>query len=100
MVGLTSEYHKTLDMLASIDAPVKLIIAGNHDRTLDETWVKNHKSFLKGRKWEEVYDEARGMWFGKEGRAMKEGVRMLEEGIHEVEVGNGGLLTVSVLVFS
>ena len=100
MVGLTSEYHKTLDMLASIDAPVKLIIAGNHDRTLDETWVKNHKSFLKGRKWEEVYDEAREMWFGKEGRAMKDGVRMLEEGIHEVEVGNGGLLKVSVLVFS
>lgn len=95
MEGLTSEYNKTLDMLASIDAPVKLIIAGNHDRTLDKTWMENHEKLLWGKKWEEAYDEAREMWFGKEGRAVKEGVRMLEEGIHEVEVGNGGVLKVS-----
>jgi len=98
MEGLTSEYHKTLDMLASIDAPIKLIIAGNHDRTLDKTWMRNHERLLWGKKWEETYDEAREMWFGKEGRAVREGVRMLEEGIHEVEVGNGAVLKVSVLV--
>jgi Icc-related predicted phosphoesterase len=95
MEGLTSEYNKTLDMLASIDAPVKLMIAGNHDRTLDKTWMKNHEKLLWGKKWEEAYEEAREMWFGKEGRAMKEGVRMLEEGVHEIEVGNGGVLKVS-----
>ena len=95
MIGLPSEYHKTLDMLASIDAPVKLIIAGNHDRTLDKTWMKNHERKLKGRKWEEMYEEAREMWFGEEGRARKEGVRMLEEGVHDVELGNGAVLKVS-----
>jgi len=95
MEGLTSEYHKTLDMLASIDAPIKLIIAGNHDRTLDKTWMRNHERLLWGKKWEETYDEAREMWVGKEGRAVREGVRMLEEGIHEVEVGNGAVLKVS-----
>ena len=95
MEGLTSEYHKTLDMLASIDAPVKLIIAGNHDRTLDKTWMKNHEKLLMGMKWEEAYEEAKEMWVGEEGRARKEGVRMLEEGVHEVEVGNGAVLKVS-----
>ena len=95
MEGLTSEYHKTLDMLASIDAPIKLIIAGNHDRTLDKTWMRNHERLLWGKKWEDTYEEAREMWFGKEGRAVREGVRMLEEGIHEVEVGNGAVLKVS-----
>ena len=95
MEGLTSEYHKTLDMLASIDAPIKLIIAGNHDRTLDKTWMRNHERLLWGKKWEQTYDEAREMWFGQEGRAVREGVRMLEEGIHEVEVGNGAVLKVS-----
>jgi predicted MPP superfamily phosphohydrolase len=97
MEGLASEYNKTLDMLASINAPVKLIIAGNHDRTLDKTWAKNHEKFFWGKKWEDVYEEAREMWFGAEGRAVKEGVRMLEEGVHEVEVGNGGVLKVSDL---
>jgi predicted MPP superfamily phosphohydrolase len=95
MEGLASEYNKTLDMLASIDAPVKLIIAGNHDRTLDKTWAKNHEKFFWGKKWEDVYEEAREMWFGAEGRAVKEGVRMLEEGVHEVKLGNGGVLKVS-----
>ncbi|KAI4727197.1 Metallo-dependent phosphatase [Aureobasidium sp. EXF-10728] len=92
MEGLASEYHKTLNMLAAIDAPVKLIIAGNHDRTLDKTWMKNHERLLRGKQWEQAYDEAREMWFGKEGRAKKEGVTMLEEGVHEVEVGNGAIL--------
>lgn len=95
MVGLPSEYHKTLDMLASIDAPVKLIIAGNHDRTLDKTRMKNHEKMLQGKKWERLYEEAREIWFGEEGRARKEGVRMLEEGVHKVELSNGAVLKVS-----
>lgn len=95
MIGLPSEYHKTLDMLASIDAPVKLIIAGNHDRTLDKTWMKNHEKMLRGKKWEDEYEEARGIWFGEQGRARREGVRMLEEGVHEIELNNGAVLKVS-----
>jgi hypothetical protein len=31
----------------------------------------------------------------EQGRAVKEGVRMLEEGVHEVKLGNGGVLKVS-----
>ncbi|KAH0268106.1 Metallo-dependent phosphatase, partial [Aureobasidium melanogenum] len=92
MIGLPSEYHKTLDMLASIDAPVKLIIAGNHDRTLDKTWMKNHEEMLRGKKWEDEYAVAREIWFGEQGRARREGVRMLEEGVHEIELKNGALL--------
>lgn len=95
MIGLPSEYHKTLDMLASIDAPVKLIIAGNHDRTLDKTWMKNHEEMLRGKKWEDEYEVAREIWFGEQGRARKEGVRMLEEGVHEIELNNGAVLKVS-----
>jgi hypothetical protein len=97
MEGLASEYSKTLDMLASIDAPVKLIIAGNHDRTLDKTWAKTHEKFFWGKKWEDVYEEAREMWFGEEGRAVKEGVRMLEEGVHDIELRNGAVLKVGDL---
>ncbi|THX34819.1 Metallo-dependent phosphatase [Aureobasidium pullulans] len=90
MKGLTSEYHKTLDLLASIDAPIKLVIAGNHDRTLDKTWMEKHQNHL----WDgETYEEAREFWFGEKGRARTEGVVMLEEGVHEVPLKNGGVLT-------
>ncbi|THY09682.1 Metallo-dependent phosphatase [Aureobasidium pullulans] len=90
MKGLTSEYHKTLDLLASIDAPIKLVIAGNHDRTLDKTWMEKHQNHL----WDgETYEEAREFWFGEKGRARREGVVMLEEGVHEVPLKNGGVLT-------
>ncbi|THX11180.1 Metallo-dependent phosphatase [Aureobasidium pullulans] len=90
MKGLTSEYHKTLDLLASIDAPIKLVIAGNHDRTLDKTWMEKHQNHL----WDgETYEEAREVWFGEKGRARREGVVMLEEGVHEVPLENGGVLT-------
>ena len=95
VIGTPSEYHDTLDTLAAIDAPVKLVIAGNHDRTLDKTWMKNHEWMLRGKKWEDEYEEARKIWFGEQGRARKEGVTMLEEGVHKVELGNGAVLTVS-----
>lgn len=92
MKGLTSEYHKTLDLLAFIDAPIKLVIAGNHDRTLDKTWMEKHQNHL----WDgESFEEAREFWFGEKGRASREGVVMLEEGVHEVPLKNGGVLTVS-----
>ncbi|THY52165.1 Metallo-dependent phosphatase [Aureobasidium pullulans] len=90
MKGLTSEYHKTLDLLASINAPIKLVIAGNHDRTLDKTWMEKHQNHL----WDgETYEEAREFWFREKGRARREGVVMLEEGVHEVPLKNGGVLT-------
>ncbi|THW15787.1 Metallo-dependent phosphatase [Aureobasidium pullulans] len=90
MKGLTSEYHKTLDLLASINAPIKLVIAGNHDRTLDKTWMEKHQNHL----WDgETFEEAREFWFGEKGRARTDGVVMLEEGVHEVPLKNGGVLT-------
>lgn len=98
MYGLTSEYEATLDMLAGIEAKVKLVIAGNHDRTLDEKWMRDHQTSLPvGQR--ELFGEAREFWFGEQGRARKEGVRMLEEGVHRVDLENGAVLTVSLDFF-
>jgi predicted phosphodiesterase len=38
MTGGISDYKKSIRMLASIDAELKLVIAGNHDRDLDPKW--------------------------------------------------------------
>ncbi|GAB7337279.1 hypothetical protein MBLNU457_g2645t1 [Dothideomycetes sp. NU457] len=94
MRGGMNEYNKTLDMLAKIDAPVKIVIAGNHDRTLDKDWLKeNPKNLdlsLEERK--AIWKEATDFWFDKNGRAKQEGVTMLEEGVHTINLKNGASL--------
>jgi predicted MPP superfamily phosphohydrolase len=98
--GLLSEYEETLHLLSSIDAKVKLVIAGNHDRTLDKTWMDAHEGSVFNGEMQVggkgVYEEARDFWFGDEGRAAKQHVRMLEEGLHVIDLENGAVLTVSL----
>jgi len=95
-VGSMDEYHQALDMLKKIDAPVKLVIAGNHDRTLDKEWMKrnpfNLDLSLDERK--AVWQQATDLWFAKDGRAVREGVQMLEEGTHLIRLENGAQLRV------
>lgn len=38
--GLVPEYHTTLNVLASVEAELKLVIAGNHDLTLDLDYLR------------------------------------------------------------
>ncbi|GAB7352841.1 hypothetical protein MBLNU459_g3450t1 [Dothideomycetes sp. NU459] len=89
MTGLMPEYHTTLDTLRAIDAPLKLVIAGNHDRTLDRHWMNTHEHIQKNE-----YGEARELWTGVEGRARREGVTFLDEGIHSFVLRNGARLKV------
>lgn len=89
MTGLLPEYHTTLDTLKAIDAPLKLVIAGNHDRTLDQTWMETHEHVQRNE-----FAEAREMWVGEGGRARKEGVTFLDEGVHHFELENGARLSV------
>lgn len=94
MIGHLDEYEKTLTMLSSIDADLKLVIAGNHDITLDEAYYKRKGRHMHG---EKRYDEdlplkAREMWMGE--RARRTGVTYLEEGSHEFRLRNGAALRV------
>ncbi|KAK3052090.1 hypothetical protein LTR09_006682 [Extremus antarcticus] len=98
--GKIEQYHKALDMLKEIDAPVKLVIAGNHDLTLDgDGFVLNHleKHGAQGA-WkpthsrddaEDIIREARDLWLSPTGRARKEGVQLLKEGTHDIDLPNG-----------
>lgn len=42
MIGGASSYKKFLKMLGSIEAELKLVIAGNHDLDLDKTYFESH----------------------------------------------------------
>ena len=101
--GKLEQYHHALDMLKNIDAPVKLVIAGNHDISLDREFVLGHigKAPKGAFKWDESVDEAetqveqmKDLWQAPEGRAKKEGVMVLEEGVHTIDLQNGSRLNV------
>jgi Icc-related predicted phosphoesterase len=94
--GKPVEYHQTLDMLKEIDAPVKLVIAGNHDLTLDENYVLSH---TKSNNWTSEQaslevKQTRDLWTATDGRARVEGITFLNEGTHQIDLPNGARVTV------
>ncbi|EUC48211.1 hypothetical protein COCMIDRAFT_87874 [Bipolaris oryzae ATCC 44560] len=93
MVGHLTEYEKTLDMLAAIDAGLKLAIAGNHDITLDAHYYGKKGRFMHGKQYDqELSAKARELWTGE--RAKKAGVTYLDEGVHIFQLENGANLRV------
>lgn len=95
MVGYLHEYTKTLDMLASIDTDLKLVIAGNHDISLDEEFYHRKGPFMHRRPpyQKDNPEIAREMWKGE--HAKRAGVTYLDEGTHEFVLKNGAKLRVS-----
>jgi predicted MPP superfamily phosphohydrolase len=94
MIGHLEEYEKTLNMLGSIEADLKLVIAGNHDITLDETYYQRRGQFMHNSSGysEDLPAKAREMWLGE--RAKASGVTYLEEGTHTFTLKNGAKLRV------
>ncbi|TVY23693.1 putative rhamnogalacturonate lyase C [Lachnellula hyalina] len=84
--GELDSYRKTIALLSSIRAPLKLVIPGNHDLSLDEKyWFANCKP-----EGAHIPSEARAIWNGKE----TAGIKLLETGTHELVLENGGVLRI------
>ncbi len=87
MIGGLSNYRKAIANLNAIRAPLKPVIAGNHDESLDAKW------------WEENLDEdddpdepAKTLALFKEQGA--NGMYLLSEGIHSFDLEGGKRLRV------
>ncbi|KAL9101057.1 MAG: hypothetical protein Q9163_003649 [Psora crenata] len=87
--GRISEYEPQLKMLKEAPAELKLVIAGNHDITLDrEYYARNGKAMHKDDVLDKKgLDEVKEMWTGAETR--KAGVVYLEEGMSSHTLSNG-----------
>jgi predicted phosphodiesterase len=86
--GDLEDYRNTISLLSSVSAPLKLVIAGNHDLTLDgDFWSKN--SSASGA---DLHQQARELWTGKE--AKDAGIMFLEDGFHEFALKSGATLRV------
>ncbi|KAI1814360.1 ser/Thr protein phosphatase family protein [Poronia punctata] len=89
------EFRETLQLLREINAPLKLVIAGNHDFTLDETAFRAKVAevvpALEPKLVESVYGR-----YGEARECLKNtpGLTFLDEGTHKFTLDNGALLTV------
>ncbi|KAI1312696.1 ser/Thr protein phosphatase family protein [Xylaria venustula] len=90
-----AEYVRIIQFLTALDAPLKLVIAGNHDFTLDagafERKINESTEFLGPelvRRWYGDYGEVRRLF------DTAPGITFLDEGTHQFNLLNGALMTV------
>lgn len=95
-VGGLSEYRGALQMLKAIPAKLKLVIAGNHDRTLDKAWVLRQvrRKYTNEQREEDLRGCSEGNMIMKGDLAKEAGVTYLEEGVHDFLLDNGAALRV------
>lgn len=94
MTGSIAQYHDTIDMLEAIDAPIKLVIAGNHDLSLDRHYTTTHldeDDTLESAN--RLADRARNLWTAEDGRARNAGIMLLDEGYHQIALRNGATMS-------
>lgn len=95
MLGTMDQYRGALRMLASVDAELKLVIAGNHDLSLHYDYYKTdpHARQIAKCSYDAAFaEQARDLWEGEE--AKKAGVTYLTEGMYTFSLSNGATFTV------
>ncbi|KAL8380744.1 hypothetical protein RB595_005159 [Gaeumannomyces hyphopodioides] len=90
------EYHTALRLLQQVDAPLKLVIPGNHDVSTDERAMRRlvQEAFppLDLDLAVKECSEVRALMTGE--HATEHGIHFLEEGTHKFALANGAALTV------
>jgi hypothetical protein len=95
MVGTMEQYRGALKMLSTVNAELKLVIAGNHDLSLHYDYYLNHpkaRQITRHHYDPACAEQARELWTGKEAR--EAGVTYLTEGMHAFELSNGARFSV------
>ncbi|EEU43149.1 uncharacterized protein NECHADRAFT_46630 [Fusarium vanettenii 77-13-4] len=92
------DFKQAIDLLKEIDAPLKIVIAGNHDFSLDDLAFKE-KITEASRLAQEDLEESIKIEYGDYGDARRlfdghEDIVFLEEGSHQFPLDNGALLRV------
>lgn len=98
-----AEFRTAIQLLRSLDAPLKLVIAGNHDFTLDTpAFMQKVSEAAQPLEPELVRREYGG--YGEARRLLQEasndGIVFLEEGHHQFALGNGASMSVYASPFT
>ncbi|TVY66278.1 Metallophosphoesterase domain-containing protein 1 [Fusarium oxysporum f. sp. cubense] len=92
-------FRETIQLLKEVDAPTKIVIAGNHDFSLDDGVFKN-KITEASRIAQEDLEQSIKDDYGDYGEAKRlftegdHGIIFLDEGTHEIRLQNGALIKI------
>ncbi|KAH7244150.1 Metallo-dependent phosphatase-like protein [Fusarium redolens] len=92
-------FKETIQLLKELDAPTKIVIAGNHDFSLDDGVFKN-KIAEASRVAQEDIEQSIKDEYGDYGEAKRlliegdHGIMFLNEGTHEIRLQNGASMKV------
>ncbi|RYC96862.1 hypothetical protein BFJ63_vAg29 [Fusarium oxysporum f. sp. narcissi] len=92
-------FRETIQLLKEVDAPIKIVIAGNHDFSLDDGVFKN-KIAEASRVAQEDLEQSIKDEYGYYGEAKRlliegdHGIMFHNEGTHEIRLQNGALIKV------
>ena len=92
MLGGLTSYRKVLDWIKSVDAELKIVIAGNHDLDMHTSYWLSHSGEENDVAWQQIND-AKELWTGQDARDA--GVIYLDEGLNTFRLKNGAEFTVS-----
>ncbi|KAI4134770.1 MAG: hypothetical protein LQ341_005969, partial [Variospora aurantia] len=86
-LGYIGEHETAFETVRGAPAELKIVIAGNHDITLDEAYYRRTGAKRFHRNMPEDTAEAREIWTGE--KAREAGVVYLEEGIRRFTLRSG-----------
>ncbi|EFQ98103.1 metallophosphoesterase domain-containing protein 2 [Nannizzia gypsea CBS 118893] len=97
------EFRATIGLLKGLNAPLKLVIAGNHDFTLDVPMFREKVAEMAGPVDPELVKSVYGD-YGEARRLLKEarehGIILLDEGLYTFDLANGSSLTIYASPFT
>jgi 3',5'-cyclic AMP phosphodiesterase CpdA len=93
------EYRAAMRLLLSIDAPIRIAIAGNHDLALDPNYYKDHgKKYMHRRvdkrDWYAKHVKTQDDVFAIINESQTKGVYYIKEGVHDFTLKNGAKLRI------
>ncbi|KAI4278739.1 MAG: hypothetical protein LQ337_000783 [Flavoplaca oasis] len=94
--GYINEYEPMVELLSEADAELKIVIAGNHDVTLDVPYYEKIGRRKFHRNIGEDLNVVKELWTGE--KAKKAGIAYLEEGVRTFTLRNGARFTVRVYI--
>jgi len=91
MIGELQHYKNVLDWIKSVDAELKIVIAGNHDIDLHEEYYLRYSGEEPEVAMRQVKD-IKDLWTGPDAR--EAGVVYLDEGLNTFQLKSGAVFTV------
>lgn len=91
--GKLHEHERAIALLKSLPAPIKIVIPGNHDMTLDSVYLQQNRYLHGWNRPHNVSDAQDAVALYNSHEAKEAGILYIVEGLHSFSLPNGAKLT-------